>query len=108
MTYARSGAIEAPGDVDVFKFGMAKPNLAINVAVAGTAGALGLVLDLHDASGKLIGSTQVGQTSAAFTLQVPKASLNKPVYLVVKGVGPGDTKATATAVGRYAITGKAS
>lgn len=107
-SYARIGAIEAMGDVDVFKFSMTRPKLSLGVKAAGTAGTLGLVLDLLDANGKLLGTTRVGQTSAAFTLQVPASTLNKTFYLVVKGVAPGDTQAWAMAVGRYTVSGKAS
>ena len=100
--------IEASGDVDVYKFSLSMPRLSINAVVSGIAGTRGLVLDLHDVSGKLLGSTRVGQASAAITLQVAQPSLNQAVYLVVKGVGPRDTEAPATAVVKYALTGKAS
>lgn len=105
-----SGVIEAPTDVDMFSFVAGAGPLSLKVAPADFGANLDIALQLFDASGKLLASsnplTELGATISG------TIATQGTYYLSVKGTGAGSALATGYSnygsIGRYSVTGTAA
>lgn len=105
-----TGTIETPNDVDVFSFAAGLGDLSLTVAPSVWSGNLDVALELRDAKGKTIAtSNPANNVGAAITSRITTAGT---YYLFVKGTGKGDPKnggySSYGSIGNYSITGTAA
>ena len=109
ISFAASGVIERPGDIDMFRFSSGPGGISISVAPANRSPNLDVLLELRDGSGNLLAS--------ANPLNALPASLNFSAvaagtfYIGVRGTGQGDPLSTGYtdygSVGQYVLSGTA-
>ncbi|MES2018419.1 MAG: PKD domain-containing protein [Pseudomonadota bacterium] len=99
------GVVEAPSDVDVFKFGAGAGSVTITAAPFERGPNLDILLQLRDASGVLLAESNLaGALNASLSFAVPAAGT---YYVSVQGTGQGDPLSvgygTYGSIGRYAF-----
>lgn len=104
-----AGIIEKVGDVDVFKLTAGAGTLNLSLAVSAFGGNLDAQMDLLDATGKVVTTSNV-LTTLGTTLST-KTTVGGTYYLKISAVGKGDPKtngySTYGSLGQYLITGTA-
>ena len=105
-----SGVIEAPTDVDMFSFVAGAGPLSLKVAPTDFGANLDIALQLFDASGKLLASSNpLAELGATISGTI---AVQGTYFLSVKGTGAGAALATGYSnygsIGRYSIAGTAA
>ncbi|MBC3875874.1 PKD domain-containing protein [Undibacterium flavidum] len=102
-----SGIIERVGDIDMFRFQAGPGNATITLQASAFSGNLDASVQLLDATGKVLASSN-NPTTLGTTLTTTLTA-NSSYYLSVTGVGRGDPKTTGYSnygsLGQYLITG---
>nr|WP_315468589.1 PKD domain-containing protein [uncultured Undibacterium sp.] len=104
-----AGIIGKVGDIDVFRFTAGAGTLNLSLAVSAFAGNLDAQMQLLDAAGKVV-VTSNNLTTLGTTIST-KITVGGTYYLSISGVGKGDPKtngySTYGSLGQYLITGTA-
>ncbi|WP_395011438.1 PKD domain-containing protein [Undibacterium sp.] len=104
-----AGIVEKTADVDVFKLTAGAGTLNLSLAVSAFGGNLDAQMDLLDATGKVVTTSNV-LTTLGTTLST-KITVGGIYYLKISAVGKGDPKtngySTYGSLGQYLITGAA-
>jgi len=105
-----TGVIETPTDVDVFSFVAGAGDLNLAVTPSNWSGNLDVALELRDAGGKTLGTSNPATTlGASITTRITTPGT---YYLFVKGTGKGDPRnggySNYGSIGQYSVTGTAA
>lgn len=105
--WTSNGIIQSPSDVDMFRLTAGTGNLSLTIAASSFSGNLDASLQLFDADGKLLATSNTESTlGTKLTATISKVGI---YYLSVSGAGKGDPKITGYSnygsLGQYTITG---
>ncbi len=101
-----SGVIERPADIDMFRITSGAGTLSVAVATAARSANLDVLLELRDANGAVLASSNPADALAgSLNVSVPAGTY----YIAVQGVGKGDPLADGYSdygsLGQYQLTG---
>ncbi len=100
------GVIERPADIDMFRITSGAGTLSVAVATAARSANLDVLLELRDANGAVLASSNPADALAgSLNVSVPAGTY----YIAVQGVGKGDPLADGYSdygsLGQYQLTG---
>ena len=100
------GVIERPADIDMFRVTSGAGTLSVTVATAARSANLDVLLELRDANGAVLASSNAADALAAsLNVSVPAGTY----YIAVQGVGTGDPLnggyTNYGSLGQYQVTG---
>ena len=100
------GVIERPADIDMFRITSGAGTLSVAVATAARSANLDVLLELRDANGAVLASSNLADALAgSLNVSVPAGTY----YIAVQGVGKGDPLADGYSdygsLGQYQLTG---
>lgn len=108
--WSGSGIIQNPSDIDMFRLTAGTGKLSLIIAASSFSGNLDANLQLLDASGKVLATSNNAATlGSTLTATISTTGI---YYLSVTGAGKGDPKATGYSnygsLGQYTITGNSA